>query len=532
MDSISTVFPLIFFLVAALVALTSMTRMVEEERIQIGTYKALGYSNAKIASKYLIYAAFASILGSITGIAVGFQVLPQVVWYAYGILYHAPSLVIPLNLGLALAAAFSSIACTMLATYAACRATLAESPANLMLPRAPKAGKRILLERVGPVWRRMSFIWKVTARNLFRYKKRFFMTVIGIAGCTSLLLTGYGVRDAVEEIVGKQFDEVYIYNTTFGLKTPEVKPGLAALLADSSKFSKSMKASNKTTDITANGKSFSAAIFVPEEPKLLKSMIHLNDRVSRADIPFGDNSVVITEKLANQLHVGVGSSITVKNSADHEVSFRVTGVTENYVYHYAYISPSLYESTMGEKPDYNEVDAICTVTEEAQKKELTQSVMSQEGVGTLTYTKEIISRYDSMIQSMNVIVLVLIISAGMLAFIVLYNLTNINVTERQRELATIKVLGFFDKEVSAYIFRETALLTIIGCIFGLGLGILLHAFVVQTAEVDMIMFGRVIKPLSYVWSAAFTLLFGVIVNLVMYRKLKRIDMEESLKSVD
>ncbi len=531
MDSISTVFPFIFFLVAALVALTSMTRMVEEERILIGTYKALGFSNARVASKYLIYAALASVLGSIAGIFVGFRVLPQVVWTAYGILYTAPSLIMPPNLNYAFGAAFASIFCTMGATWAACHSTLAESPANLMLPRAPKAGKRILLERITPIWSHMGFIQKVTARNLFRYKRRFFMTVIGIAGCTGLLLTGYGVKDSVSEIVSKQFDEIYQYNATVGLKGTEVKPGLAELLNDKNNFRDWMQASDKTTDVTANGHTLSAALFVPEKTEKLKSFVNLRDRTTHRDVPFHENSVILTEKLAKQLGVGVGGTVNVKNSADHQVSFKVTGITENYVYHYVYISPSLYESVMGETPDYNEIDTIC-LTPESGHKALTAKIMAQDGVGTFSFMQDVTSKYDTMIESMNMIVLVLIISAGLLAFIVLYNLTNINVTERQRELATIKVLGFFDKEVSAYIFRETALLTVIGCIFGLGLGIFLHLFVVQTAEVDMMMFGRIIKPMSFVWSAAFTLLFGTIVNLVMYRKLKKIDMVESLKSVE
>lgn len=532
MDSLSTVFPLIFFLVAALVALTSMTRMVEEERTQIGTYKALGYGSGRIASKYLIYAGLASVLGSVAGIAVGVQVLPRVVWSAYGILYNAPSLVIPPNPGICAAAALASVFCTVTATYAACRASLRESPAGLMLPRAPKAGKRILLEHIGPVWRRMSFTWKVTARNLFRYKKRLLMTVVGIAGCTGLLLTGYSVRDAVEEIVSTQFDQVYAYNAHIGLKGGEITPGLKTLLNDKSNFTAWTADYSKTADITANGKTMSASLFVPENAKALKTFIHLNDRVSRADVPFGENSVVVTEKLAGRLQIGAGDTVTVKNSAGREFTFRVTGVTENYVYHYVYIAPSLYKAVTGETPDCNEVLAITPLTGGAARESLSKAVMAQSGVGTFTYTKEIIGRYDSMIRSMNLIVLVLIVSAGMLAFIVLYNLTNINVTERQRELATIKVLGFYDREVGAYIFRETALLTVIGCVLGLGLGILLHRFVIETAEVDIIMFGRVIKPLSYVWSAAFTLLFGLIVNLVMYRRLRRIDMVESLKSVD
>lgn len=532
MDSLSTVFPLIFFLVAALVALTTMTRMVEEERILIGTYKALGYSNAKIASKYIIYAALASVFGSIAGISIGFQILPQVVWKAYGILYTAPALMMPLNLSYALTASLAAIFCTLAATWAACRSTLAESPANLMLPRAPKAGKRILLERIKPIWSHISFIQKVTARNLFLYKKRFLMTVIGIAGCTALLVTGYGIKDSVSEIISKQFDEVYNYNTTVGLKGSELKSGLSDLLNDKNNFKDWIKVSSKTTDVTAGGKTVSASLFVPENPGRLKTFINLRDRRTQRDVPFGDNSVVLTEKLSSLLGVGVGGSITVKNSGGQSVTFRVTGVTEHYVYHYVYISPALYESKMGEAPVYNEAEAICTVTGAAQRKALSAKIMAQDGVGTFTYMDEMTSKYDTMIQSMNMIVFVLIISAGLLAFIVLYNLTNINVTERQRELATIKVLGFYDGEVGAYIFRETTLLTVIGCVLGLGLGILMHLFVVRTAEVDMMMFGRIIKPMSYVWSAAFTMLFGVAVDLVMYRKLKKIDMVESLKSVD
>lgn len=532
MDSLSTVFPLIFFLVAALVALTTMTRMVEEERILIGTYKALGYSNTKIASKYIIYAALASVFGSIAGILVGFRVLPQVVWTAYGILYTAPALIMPLNLSYALTASFAAVFCTLSATYAACHSTLKESPANLMLPRAPKAGKRILLERMTLIWSHLSFTEKVTARNLFRYKKRLLMTVIGIAGCTALLVTGYGVKDSVSEIVSKQFDEVYKYNTTVGLKDNEVKPGLAELLNDKNNFKIWMKASSKTTDVTVEDKTMSASLYVPQNFDQLKSFINLRDRRTHRDIPFDDNSVVLTEKLSTQLGVGEGGSITVKNSSGQSVTLKVTGVTENYVYHYVYISPALYESKMGEAPVYNEIEAICNVTDGAQRKALTTKMMAQDGVGTFTYMDEMTSKYDNMIQSMNMIILVLIISAGLLAFIVLYNLTNINVTERQRELATIKVLGFYDGEVSAYIFRETTLLTIIGCALGLGLGILMHAFVVQTAEIDMMMFGRVIKPMSFIWSAAFTMFFGAAVDLVMYRKLKKIDMVESLKSVD
>lgn len=532
MDSLSTVFPFIFFLVAALVALTTMTRMVEEERVLIGTYKALGYGNLKIASKYLIYAALASVAGSAAGIAAGMAVLPRIVWSAYGILYNAPALTAPSNLQYAAAAAAASVFCTLAATFAACRSELAETPAGLMMPRAPKAGKRILVERIGFLWSRMNFTWKVTARNLFRYKKRLLMTVIGIAGCTALLVTGFGIRDSVSEIVSKQFDEVYAYNSTVSLKNGTVSSGLETLLKDPAYFSGWMKDYSKSTDVSANGTTVSASLFVPEDASRLKTFLHMRDRVTGKDVPFGEDSVVLTEKLAKLLGVGPGGEISLKNADGRELSFRVTGVTEHYVYHYVYISPSLYRQKAGEKAVSNEVLSVCTVQDAAKRSALTAKLMKQDGVGTFTYLRDTTEKYDSMIQSMNLVVLILIISAGMLAFIVLYNLTNINVTERQRELATIKVLGFYDAEVSAYIYRETSILTVVGCALGLGLGILMHAFVAVTAEVDMMMFGRVIKPMSYIWSAAFTLLFGGIVNLFMNRKLKAIDMVESLKSVD
>lgn len=532
MDSIATVFPFLFFMVAALVALTTMTRMVEEERILIGTYKALGFSNAKIASKYLIYAALASIFGSIAGIAVGMVILPQVVWKAYSILYSAPALQMQPNLNYAMIAMLASVGLTLLATYASCRAELAEAPANLMLPRAPKAGKRILLERIKPLWSHMNFTQKVTARNLFRYKKRFFMTVIGIAGCTSLLLTGFGLKDSISQILTKQFNEIDRYNATVGLKNHEIKPGLAALLNDRNNFSNWMQASAKNADVTVAGKTTSATLFVPEKADQLKTFIDLRDRTSHADVPFGKDSVVLTEKLANQLGVRAGDSIKLKSGDDAEVSLKVTGITENYVYHYVYVDPVLYRSKTGATPEYNEVETILADGVKTPQQTLTSKIMAQEGVGTFTQTQDLTNRYGNMIQSVNLVVVVLIISAGLLAFIVLYNLTNINVTERQRELATIKVLGFFDNEVSSYIYREIFLLTVIGCIVGLGFGILMHSFVVLTAEVDFIMFGRTIEPLSYVYSAAMTLLFSWIVNLVMKRKLKKIDMVESLKSVD
>ena len=532
MESLSTVFPVIFFLVAALVALTSMTRMVDEERITIGTYKALGYSKAKIASKYIVYAGTASVLGSLVGIAIGFVGLPLVIWNSYTLMYTAPSIILQYNVKYALIGCLAAVGCTLGATLWALYSTLMESPANLMQPRAPKSGKRIFLERITPIWRRLGFIQKVTMRNLFRYKKRLAMTVIGIAGCTALLLTGYGIKDSISQIISKQYNEIYQYNTTIELKKPELSSGALRELQDSGQFSGYFEAERKSSDISANGSAISGYVYIPKNTRDLKEFINLQDRVSRQDIPFDSDSVVLTEKIAKNLGVGVGDTITLKNSKEQQVEFTVTGITENYVYHYVYISPELYEQKMGETPDFNEVNAVCKVEDEAARKELSQKLLDQDGISTVSFTEEISSKFDDMIQSLNNITIVLIVCAGMLAFIVLYNLTNINVMERQREIATIKVLGFFDKEVNAYIYRETALLTLIGCALGLGLGVILTQFVIQTVEVNMVMFGRTIEPMSFLWSILFTLVFSVIVNLVMNRKLKKIDMVESLKSVD
>jgi len=530
MDSLATVFPLIFFLVAILVVLTTMTRMVEEERVLIGTYKALGYSKYKIAMKYLVYGALASIFGSLLGILIGFQVLPLVVWNSYAIMYTVPPIILGFNVEYALVACVASVACTLSATFAACYSSLLESPATLMLPRAPKAGKRILLERVQLIWSHLSFTHKVTARNLFRYKKRFFMTVIGIAGCTGLLLTGFGIKDSVSDIVSMQYKEIAKYDTVVQLSDHKITSQETTLFNDKHNFSDYLVNLSKSSDITNGGKTSSAYLIVPESSAKLKAFITLRDRSSHRDVGFDANGVVVTEKFAKMLGIQVGSTITTQNSNKKTVSLKVTGITENYVYNYIYVAPELYRSAFAEDPDFNQI--IAKTASDTDKQALSAKLLNTKGIGTVNYVNRISQSFDDMIKSLNYVVLVLIISAGLLAFIVLYNLTNINVTERQREIATIKVLGFFDNEVSSYIYRETALLTIIGCALGLVFGVVIHAFVIQTVETDMVMFGRVIHAVSYVWSAALTILFSLIVNFVMYHKLKKIDMVESLKSVD
>lgn len=540
-DSIAAVFPFIFFLVAALVALTTMTRMVEEERALIGTFKALGYRRTRIASKYLAYAAAASGIGSILGILALSQVLPAVIMKAYGIIYFVPELPLPLPVdpGFAGLAAGLGVGVTLFATWAAVAATLRERPAQLMLPRAPKAGKRIVLERIGPLWRHLSFSWKVTFRNLFRYKKRFVMTVIGIAGCTALLLTGLGLSNAINDIIDKQFGEITKYNAVVTLAddlSSEEQRRIDDLLDDGSLVTAHTLVMRQ--NMLAGGpdeQDKRMELVVPEDPASFDRFVALNTRVGHHPVKLDDDGLVLTEKLAAELGVRAGDAVTlteqdaIGNATGTSYEATVTGIVENYVYHYAYMGPALYEQLMGKAPDYRTVLAV-TTSDPDLRVQFSNDLLAAGGVKTVAYNDETIDAYRDMMSSVNMIVVVLVTAAAALAFIVLYNLTNINITERMREIATLKVLGFTPREMNAYIFREIFLLAAIGCAVGLVLGVWMEGFVVVTAEVDQIMFGRAIHPTSFLLAFLLTMLFTVLVMLAMRGKLRRIDMVESLKS--
>ena len=540
-DSIAAVFPFIFFLVAALVALTTMTRMVEEERALIGTFKALGYRRTRIASKYLAYAAAASGIGSILGILALSQVLPAVIMKAYGIIYFVPELPLPLPVdpGFAGLAAGLGVGVTLFATWAAVAATLRERPAQLMLPRAPKAGKRIVLERIGPLWRHLSFSWKVTFRNLFRYKKRFVMTVIGIAGCTALLLTGLGLSNAINDIIDKQFGEITKYNAVVTLAddlSSEEQRRIDDLLDDGSLVTAHTLAMRQ--NMLAGGpdeQDKRMELVVPEDPASFDRFVALNTRVGHHPVKLDDDGLVLTEKLAAELGVRAGDAVTlteqdaIGNATGTSYEATVTGIVENYVYHYAYMGPALYEQLMGKAPDYRTVLAV-TTSDPDLRVQFSNDLLAAGGVKTVAYNDETIDAYRDMMSSVNMIVVVLVTAAAALAFIVLYNLTNINITERMREIATLTVLGFTPREMNAYIFREIFLLAAIGCAVGLVLGVWMEGFVVVTAEVDQIMFGRAIHPTSFLLAFLLTMLFTVLVMLAMRGKLRRIDMVESLKS--
>lgn len=548
-DNIASIFPFVFFLVAALVALTTMTRMVDEERVLIGTFKALGLSRARIASKYLFYAAAASVAGSIVGIVVLSQILPWVVQYAYTIIYIVPILTpgrLPIDVALALRSVGIGVGVTLVATWAAVAATLRERPAALMLPRAPKAGKRILLERVRPLWERLSFSWKVSARNILRYKKRFAMTVVGIAGCASLMLTGFGLNNAINDIIDNQFGRILVYNmtvTTGGDPTSEERAAIDEVLEGDAVaqrstwvFAESMSAS------AANGGAEDASdptatLVVASSPESFSEFVSMKPRTSEEPISFGADSVVVTEKLATTLGLSAGDEITLSevdaigNPTGDALALTVTDVMENYIYNTVYVGPAAYEEAAGAPASYGSVYAA-TSSDASAREELADRLRGLDGVETVSFNDETIDTYRTMLDSVNIIVVVLVVAAAALAFIVLYNLTSINIAERVREIATLKVLGFTAREVEAYIYRETAVLSLVGAVCGMPLGTVLEGFVVATAEVDQVMFGRAIHPESYVVAFALTAAFTLVVLLAMRRKLARIDMVESLKSVE
>lgn len=538
-DQIAQVFPFIFFLVAALVSLTTMTRMVEEERVLIGTHKALGYGKARITSKYLIYALAASGTGSLIGIAALTQFLPYFIMNAYSIVYAVPQRPTPIDPGLAVLSAGLSIGITLIATWAAAASTLRESPAALMQPRAPKAGKRILLERIPVIWRRFSFSWKVTARNIFRYKQRFFMAIIGIAGCTALLLTGLGLQNAINDIIDKQFYQLYRYSMVVRVddEVTAAREAVDDVLDGDASAVESCEWLH-TANVLAveeGAKDQRLELVVPEDPAKAGDYVLMRERVGHAPLQLSDDGVIVSEKLAHELGLGVGDEIDIYreddigNATGDAVSLPIAGIMENYVSQYLFISPALYEEAFGNQPAWDTVYAK-TTDDEGVRARLSAELFETPGVKTVGYNDEQIDSYRTMLTSVDSVVVVLIVAAAALAFVVLYNLTNINIAERAREIATLKVLGFTRKEVNAYIFRETMILSVIGAGVGLVLGIFLEAFVVQTAEVDQVMFGREIHALSFAIAFALTLVFTVLVMLAMRGKLRRIDMVESLKS--
>ncbi len=534
-SNLANVFPLIFFLVAALACLTTMTRMVEDHRTEIGAMKALGFSRAAISVKYLGYAFLASLTGGLIGLAVGCTAIPAVIANAFAIMYHIPGLDFKPQAGLYIAAVAAAAACTTGAALWACLSTLVDTPANLMRPKAPKAGRRVLLERIGPLWRRLSFTWKVTVRNLFRYQRRFWMTVIGIGGCTALIVTGFGLHDSIFSILDKQFDQITVYDASVGLNgdiTGAQRTAVEDYLAQNRNVSVWLPICQENVDASAGALGHSAVLFALDDQAAFRRMVDLRERKSGAAITVPEEGVVITEKLSELLDLSVGDSITIENDG-RRVSAPVTGIAENYVRHYIYLTEGYYQRLFGAAAQENSILlAFAGGVDAAAKEDTSVALMKLDGVGSYSSIATLRDTFENSMSAINYAVVIIIAAAAALAFVVLYNLTNINITERMRELATLKVLGFYDREVSAYVYRENIFLTLFGIALGLVMGRFLHGWMVTTVEVDIAMFGRTAPAYAYVIAAALTVVFSALVNVAAHFRLKKVDMVESLKTVE
>lgn len=544
MRAIGQVFPVIFFLVAALISLTTMTRMVEEQRTQIGTLKALGYERHSIAGKYLSYALIATLTGGVLGVLVGEKIFPYIIITAYNIMFkHMHELVLPYNVEHGVWAVVVALFCTLLATFLSISKELKEQAAELMRPPTPKQGQRVLLERVKFIWKRLNFTWKASVRNLVRYKKRFFMTIFGIGGCMGLMIVGFGLKDSIFAVADIQYGEIQMYDGTVVLTehaSEDEKQAVMDLLKLEKKATGSMEGiftqvsvgNAKLSETDSGVKWKDVYLDVPKNPKKFQEFMILKDRMTDETYQLSDEGVILTEKMARELEVEVGDTMVIRKEGLEDVSVKIQAICENYMGHYLYMTPRYYESVYGEAPTYNAVyyKTKDRTTQEAQQ--IGEDVLKLPGTLSVSYTTDMRQRVDDMLSALDIVIVVLTISAGMLAFVVLYNLNNINITERKRELATLKVLGFYNKEISAYVYRENIVLTLLGSLFGVFIGKILHRFIIVTVEIDAVMFGRNVDVSSFVYSFLLTIAFSFLVNGAMYFKLKKIDMVESLKSVE
>mgnify|MGYP001010294858 FL=1 len=532
--AVGDVFPLIFFIVAALVCLTTMTRMVEEQRIEMGTMKALGYGGWQIAMKYAVYAMSACISGGVVGAIIGFKLFPYVIMKGYSIMYYLGKLETPYRADIAFMAIAAMAVCTAAATFSACYASLKEVPATLMRPKAPKAGRRVLLEKIPFIWKKLSFTSKVTVRNLFRYKKRFFMSVIGIAGSGALLVTAFGLNDSIFGIIEKQFGDIWQMDVQAYVYEAMPLADMQELLGKNpanDDFDSVMFCLDSQMECKNGGRSQSGVhLLGVESAGSMAGRINLHN--GGAPVTLDDSGVVVTAKLAETLSIKAGDEINMRTGGEDHL-MRVIGVADNYVYHYVYITAAYYETVFGKAMLYNGFmgnlkDGLTDETMDAMSTQL----LSDSRMYTVRTIGSIYASVWDSLSILNYVVLVLILGSGMLTFVVMLNLTNINIGERMRELATLRVLGFYDKEMYDYIFRENNALSVIGAFVGLVFGKIMHLFVIRTCEVDMVMFVRSAKPLSYVYAFALTIVFSLIVNLLMRPKVRAIDMVESLKSAE
>lgn len=533
--NIGKVFPVIFFIVAALISLTSMTRMVEEQKTQIGTLKALGYNKLQITSKYVLYASLACIIGSILGMSVGFVLLPKIVWKMYSMMYQIGDIQTSFNFEIGSLGFILIVISILGATIYAVIKELIQTPATLMRPKSPKMGKRVFLEKVTFIWKRLSFSRKVTVRNIFRYKKRFLMTIIGIMGCTALIVTGFGIRDSIRAIMPDQYEKVFNYDLQINLKADldkKQKQDFINSLTNDDKIEKLSETYMSSISAINENVEENVQIIVPNNNTDFNTLINLTDVKSKNNLSLPEDGVLLTDKAAQLLGVEAGDNITLKDTDENETNVKVTNVVENYVYHYIYMSKSMYENLYGKSFDSNVILTKDFNLDNETEDNFVKDLMNMPEVASVTRISTAMNMMNDTMKSLNYVVVILIVSAGLLAFVVLYNLSNVNISERIRELATIKVLGFYDKEVYLYITRETIILTAIGLVLGLVAGYFLDFFILETCEINMLRFRKFVAPLSFVFAALITILFTIIVNIVTYFALKKINMIESLKSVE
>ncbi len=530
-NGIANVFPIFFFLVAALVCMTTMNRMVEEQRTQIGVLKALGYGSGKIMSKYLFYSGSAACTGGILGFFAGSIIFPTVIWVAYGMMYKMPGIILVFDYRFAAVSLAVALICSMGTTYLTCKYELEENAASLIRPKAAKSGKCILLERIPFLWKRLKFLHKVSIRNLFRYKKRFFMMVVGISGCTALLTTGFGVRDSIVNIATEQYEEIQTYDVGVTFKESCVGEQRENFIKDGEGSIENVVFAMETSmDLVVNETVKSINLVSMDETQEMQPCLSLHT-VKGEEISYPKaGEAVITNKLSERYDLTIGSTISLRDEDMNTIQMKVSGICENFVYNYVYISNTTYKEQRNEEPEIN--TAYVNVLKEKDVHEAAAKISDMDNVTTVNVNEDVKERFSKMMFSLNYVIILVVVSAGLLAFIVLYNLTNINITERIREIATIKVLGFYPGETASYVFRENVILTAIGALVGLVLGKFLHAFVMARIDIDMISFDVKILPVSYLFSFLLTLVFAGIVNGVMYFKLEKINMAESLKSVE
>lgn len=531
MSNIARLFPAIFYLVAVLISLTSMTRMIEEERIEIGTLKALGYTNMQIISKYIIYSLLACIIGGVLGMTVGLYLLPTIVWSLYSMIYNMPHFYCTYRFGIGLIGIILAFICIGGATLLVARKELKQMPSVLMRPKPPKNGKKILLEKISFIWKRFNFSHKVTARNIFRYKKRAIMTVVGIAGCTGLMLTGFGIRDSVDDIPSAQFNGIFKYDTSITLSNTNGLSDIEEYLKNNESIENFVEVCATTGELSKESTSCNVTVFVPDSLDNYNSVYNLIDYQTEEAISISNEGIIITDKAAETLGVTVGDEITFIDGDDVQYQFKIENIAKNHVGHYVYMSKEIYENNF--KPYKTDIVYLNTknISDEVQN-EISENILTMNGVASISSISVLMKSVSDMLNTMNYVVLVLIVASAMLDFVVLYNLANINIAERQREIATLKVLGFHDNEVDNYINKENIIFTVLGIALGLILGTFLTSAIIGSIEIDVLKFMRNIKPISYVYSAVITLLFSFIVNFIIHFVLKKIDMIESLKSVE